>query len=303
MLISFVGLRFKCSERSSGFPCTGFCDADDLNMAPASIGLDLDAACDYRDTPTAESPESNSSPSEEACMLEKGLSQESPSSGSEVIFNFEQRGLSQLDEVIQCRQARRRQTTIAKHKRMSLIVSATYPTASLQNNRKSLFVRPPDRAVTSVEPLPEKLSAIPAFPSSVETDSCASLPGSAYDIALKDEDIMHLIFGYLNEYELMCTASLVNSKWADAAAHAHANLMMLSIGCAGDEGEIGDDESIDDQSLKGKETCAVSGIVERPWQYLVESYPWACFLSEGAYKSVYKVFNYTHKVEEAISVM
>jgi hypothetical protein len=138
----------------------------------------------------------------------------------------------------------------------------------------------------------------------VEIDSHASFHDNAYDIALKDEDIMHLIFGYLNEHELMCTASLVNSKWADAAAHAHANLMMSSIGCAGDEEELDDDESVEDHSLKGKDTaCKVSGIVERPWQYLVEKYPWACFLSEGAYKSVYKVFNYTHKVEEAISVM
>mmetsp|Transcript_18101 Transcript_18101/g.28074 ORF Transcript_18101/g.28074 Transcript_18101/m.28074 type:complete len:1449 (+) Transcript_18101:325-4671(+) len=282
----------------------GFCDGDDLNMTPASISLDLDAACHYRDTPTADSPESNSSPSEEGCIVDKGLSQESPSSGSERIFNFESRGMSQIDEMVQFRQSRRRQTTIAKHKRMSLMASAMLRTASLQNNRKSLFVRPPDRTCVTVEPLPEKLSAIPAFPSTAEIEAHARLHDNACDIALKDEDITHLIFGYLNEHELMCTASLVNSKWADAAAHAHANLMMKSIGCAGDEEVPDDDESIDDHLDQRKETAsAVAGIVERPWQYLVEKFPWACFLSEGAFKRVYKVFNCTHRVEEAISVM
>ena len=195
-----------------------------------SIGLDFDAACNYRDTPTADSPSSVSSPSEGASILEKQMHQASPSQSSPGMSNLitENESFPQVDEISQKRHNRRRQTSIAKHKRVSLIASATCPTIRIQNNRKSLFVQPlqgPDLLIGSI---PERIPAVPEFPlqverSALENEAVASVVLDASDAAFKDEDILHSILGYLNERELICTASLVNSNWADAAAHSHAN--------------------------------------------------------------------------------
>ena len=279
----------------------GFCDEDELDDSPASIGLEFDAVSNYRDPPTAESPEC-SSPSERDCILENVLSQESPSQSSST---YETQVF--FDEVSKNRHNRRRQTSLAKHKRMSLIASATYPAVSMQTNRKSLFVRRPHRSTLLIEPISERIPAVPAFPlpletGVVETDTVAS-PPNACDTAMKDEDILNSVLGYLSEFELMCTASLVCSKWADASAHAHADLMMLSIGCTDHGGELEEGDSLGGELPEEKQACVVSGIAERAWPSLVDNYPWACFLSEGAYKKVYKVYNYTHKTEEAVSVM
>jgi hypothetical protein len=48
---------------------------------------------------------------------------------------------------------------------------------------------------------------------------------------------------------------------------------------------------------------SVARSMERSWQYLNTLHPWGCFLSEGAFKKVYKVYNARVGVDEALSVM
>jgi serine/threonine protein kinase len=43
--------------------------------------------------------------------------------------------------------------------------------------------------------------------------------------------------------------------------------------------------------------------MERSWHFLNDKFPWATFLSEGAFKRVYRVWNSTVNAEEAVSVM
>jgi hypothetical protein len=43
--------------------------------------------------------------------------------------------------------------------------------------------------------------------------------------------------------------------------------------------------------------------IERSWEALHKSFPWACFLAKGGAKTVFKVYNVATEQEEAISVM
>jgi hypothetical protein len=200
----------------------------------------------------------------------------------------------------QARQDRRRQTSFAKHTRMSLIASAVNPRGSIRQGRKSLFLRPPQAGFKTGEfALPETLDMEPEF---VQQQDCLlEKLACSRRAVLTDDKILETIFGFLQETELLCTASLVASQWADAATQAHANMMLMSVGCFGNS-EISDDDSDDEESVS-ENAVATPGLMEREWNYLVSTFPWASFLSEGAFKRVYKVFNGMHRVEEAVSVM
>ncbi|CAJ1903870.1 unnamed protein product [Cylindrotheca closterium] len=203
---------------------------------------------------------------------------------------------SGLDPILQTKQDRRRQTSFAKHARMSLIASAVNPNGPIVNGRKSLFDRPSRVFLGTDFALAERLEATPAFAPS--NDATLDDPACSRRTALADAGVLETILSFLNEPELLCTASLVSIHWADCATQAHANMMLMSVGCASES----DTESNDDGSIVEEEmqTC---GFMEREWGFLVSNFPWACFLSEGAFKRVYKVFNHNHRVEEAISVM
>ena len=200
------------------------------------------------------------------------------------------------------REYRRRQTSFAKHKRMSLFASAINPADRFLQNRKSLFIRPPKSSALPGELVRERLPVTSEFCPSEGVLSLEALDQETVCSVLKNDSILQTIFSHLPEHELLCTASLVSSNWADAATHAHANLMLMSVGCTGasDDDYDSDSESSTTDSTTEK---TIPGLLERPWQYLTTNFPWACFLSEGAYKRVYKVFNKNHRVEEAVSVM
>ena len=123
-----------------------------------------------------------------------------------------------------------------------------------------------------------------------------------------DETVLSNVFSFLKEYEILCSASVVCTKWADAATKAHASLMLFSVGCTADFSNTGDLLD-DDASLENfnSEISPISNSVacsmQRSWDYLTQNFPYGVFLSEGAFKQVYRVWNTSVKAEEAVSVM
>lgn len=122
--------------------------------------------------------------------------------------------------------------------------------------------------------------------------------------------ILVQVFSYLTEYDLLCSASLVSSSWADAVTDAHASLMFMSVGCSAsfayNDGEEFDELEIFDeneQDMPVDKNSAVVQSMKRSWDYLVQRFPWGMFLSEGTFKRVFKVWNSNVNAEEAISVM
>ena len=194
-----------------------------------------------------------------------------------------------LDDPFSTRAVRRRQTTFAKHRRMSLFASAVNPAGTFSKRRKSLFVsqtsRFSDRKKNIFrESAPEFFLQHTSFMLEDSIGDCSSFTEAS---PLDDIEILRMIFDFLEEEELLLVVGVVSRKWSDAATHSHANLMLSSVTLR--EIEKGDNES----ALKSR----------RSWEYLTTNFPWACFLSEGAFKKVYKVFNHKCKQEEAISVM
>jgi len=97
--------------------------------------------------------------------------------------------------------------------------------------------------------------------------------------------ILHRIFEYATETELLFSIGLVNKTWADTCADVHASLLLRGF----EEGKVDGDDG---------------GLLNmKSWSDLNESYPWGCFLSEGAFKKVYKVWNVQAAGEQAVSVM
>ncbi|KAL3916576.1 MAG: hypothetical protein SGILL_005113, partial [Bacillariaceae sp.] len=194
------------------------------------------------------------------------------------------------------REKLRRQKHLAKRRRTALYASAKDPVKAFREARKSLFVSSAREFMTNaLDLLPE------SSPDFHRTKSLGSVERSigrrsvpTDESPLKNSSMLELIFDYLQESELLLGASLVSRKWFEAASHSHANLMLLSVGCDAEDGE--GDEPVD-------KTNNALALMERPWNYITSTFPWACFLSEGAYKRVYKVFNHKFRVEEAISVM
>ena len=161
--------------------------------------------------------------------------------------------------------------------------------------------------------------------STAEDDSTCMVEESAMDAVLHDEELLSPIFSYLTEEELLVSASAVQTSWAEAATSAHATLMLVSVGCSTSFVEGGSDE-VDDSDDEGDDTTtdgstsmmqmvdnttggninsndSIAKSMERSWHFLNDKFPWATFLSEGAFKRVYRVWNSTVSAEEAVSVM
>jgi serine/threonine protein kinase len=131
-----------------------------------------------------------------------------------------------------------------------------------------------------------------------------------YEKVLSNQSLMLRTFSFLSEHDLLCRASLVSTSWADAATHAHASLMLISVGCSASfaysEDPLSDDVKSYDEDIEcePKEECKTfAQSMMRSWDYLVTRFPWGTFLSEGAFKRVYKVWNSFVGAEEAVSVM
>ena len=129
--------------------------------------------------------------------------------------------------------------------------------------------------------------------------------------SIVDSTAFSCALSFLNEGELIHSASLVCTTWADAAAEALGNLMLVSVGCdpsvndkTNDDCSSEADESdfVDTQAVP-PENSSVAKSMERGWPYLMERFPWAKFLSDGSFKRVYKVWNDYCGAYEAISVM
>jgi hypothetical protein len=216
---------------------------------------------------------------------------------------------SQLDGTLQSQQddeenekkLRRRKVSYAKHKRMSLWASTAQAGAPLLSQQKPLF-----RTMKSLARVDESkrqsLLRHEEFPL-VNNADCQLLEDTS-TAALTNEAVLSAIFSCLNESELLSKVSLVCTAWSDAATSAHASLMMTSVGYVEPSDDIDDelDEAeVFDCSEKPMQSVALS--MQRSWQYLNTLYPWGCFLSEGAFKRVYKVHNSRVGVDEALSVM
>jgi len=159
----------------------------------------------------------------------------------------------------------------------------------------------------------------------IMSDSLASTAekaeGEHASFVLNDDKHLSSILSYLTEEELLVSTSLVQRSWAEAATAAHASLMLVSVGCStsfvdgeGSADADGDNDDDEDEttsnnaeivlsSSNSTSTESIAKSMERSWHFLNHKFPWATFLSEGAFKRVYRVWNSTVNAEEAVSVM
>jgi len=205
-------------------------------------------------------------------------------------------GLNLKDDEDSKKVARRRMGSLAKHHRVSLC-------AQMVDSRVSLRPRTSSFAATDVvyglsRPNELLLSSFGITETPLEgIENCSKFETCAVQQATSSMKILSFVFSFLSEVELLCVTTPVCSLWADASTEAHSNLMLISVGCVGNSAEIDDD--LDEET----ERSSVAISMERPWSFLLDRFPWACFLSEGAFKRVYKVWNSQLQAEEALSVM
>lgn len=250
-------------------------------LGSSCLGLDFEAASQYRDD--FESPTSFSSPGD------TGIDESLSSCRGLYLSGHENFVSEKPNGPFVSRAVRRRQTAFAKHKRMSLFASAVNPMQTFAKQRKSLFVQ--QSCMLSARKQKIFVDSAPEFfkeYNSVMNDFTGESSSTYKASPLADSDVLRMVFDFLDENELLFVAGLVSRKWSDAATHAHANLMLSSVNCSHTEKMNDNDNPITSQ---------------RSWEYLMTAFPWACFLSEGAFKRVYKVFNHKCQEEEAISVM
>lgn len=205
------------------------------------------------------------------------------------------------DSIDEAKLQLKRWRSFAKHKRVSLSFSISAPIGSIANRRRTAFAdhagaRSLNAGFASLSAAVESRRSSLAKP--FEPDICP------IKTICGDANLLPTIFSFFTERELLCTASAISTTWADAATVAHANIMLISVGCstalAGGDGYDSDDDSVqaDDALVR-----SVSKSMERSWNFLTERFPWACYLSDGAFKRVYKVHNAASNSREAISVM
>ena len=181
---------------------------------------------------------------------------------------------------------RRREMKLKKYRRMSLCVAAA-----------SDFAQPKPR---------QRCYRLSESPTNEHSSSAHGTPVNA----LMGHPAFSQVLSYLSQSELIHGTFLVSQSWADSTAEALGKLMFRSVGCdpeESDEGGAEDDESdICDFNLFEdtffNETNNQS--TDRDWTFLMNHFPWAKYISDGAFKKVYKVFNVMHGgTYEAISVM
>lgn len=178
---------------------------------------------------------------------------------------------------------KRRSMKIAKLTRMSLCAAATD------------FHAPKQRLRFSNSPMKK---------------ASVSLSGETFQRIIRSTSFS-AILSFLDERELTHIVSLVCMSWADAAAEALSRLMLVSVGCDPThlENRTDDDSDLIDEldtlEINDEPTRLppTSKSMEIDWDLLINRFPWAQYLSDGAYKRVYRVWNNDFNVYEAISVM
>jgi hypothetical protein len=176
--------------------------------------------------------------------------------------------------------ASRRSLKLRKYRRMSLCAAASdflHPKRCLQhsNSPKKLGFTLPDASIMN-------------------------------DI-VSEGPILTSILSFFDQAELLHGAFLVCTTWADAAAEALGNLMIASVGCddADDDVETPRDSVqhiMEEAHPEGLKSSSVAKSMERDWSYF-DNFSTGQFLSEGAFKKVFKVWNRHQGVYEALSVM
>jgi hypothetical protein len=202
---------------------------------------------------------------------------------------------------------KKRLRSMAKHKRVSVCAAARDTRKSMRPSllhglsRLSLVGEPNNRLGTigdginvcfPLSPLGETTGML----SAVKISDDKSVLGLVTNIKILTPMLL-----FLNESELLCTASLVCSQWADAATEAHALLMRASVGGSNESDE--DSVSEDALAVPTSDSISIAKSMERSWSFLTSKFPWASFLSEGSFKRVYRVWNSSVQAEEAVSVM
>lgn len=284
-----------------GYPC----EEDENHGTEArsfALELELEAAGEYRMGESSPDSVSDKESSEEGGLFSRAeLSDSSLPSRSGCEILDDDFGVQPDLRSSRSRAFRRRQTEFDKRARLSLFAAAVNPTASIFGKRKSLFQRPLPSQVadTATSPRLKVLVSEHKFEGSIQPWTGES-PETQSATLLKDECILKSIFLFLTETELLRSAFLVCTTWADAATQAHAELMCLGVGCSNsissDFGSSDEDDALCDQhshTLKD----------EKSWNYLTSTFPWARFLAEGGFKQVYQVFNRSLRAMEAVSVM
>jgi hypothetical protein len=197
---------------------------------------------------------------------------------------------------------RRRMLSFAKRKRMSLWASTTQSDGPLVPAQNNLFRTRKSLGRVS-EYLQKNLLDEHAFhdqeicsPGLTTSDDTQAAPCES----VLDEEALPLVFGFLTESELVCSASMVCHAWADAATTASVKYMLASVGHSDGHDDSDEDDESNDCNIDKSATVTT---MERSWSYLNTEFPWGLFLSEGSFKKVYKVYNCRMEQEEAISVM
>ena len=126
--------------------------------------------------------------------------------------------------------------------------------------------------------------SLPPASQSYNTDSDAPAFSS-----IVESGAIHRVLSYLNEGELIHSATLVSTMFADVAAEALGD-MMKKLWCAESE-----------TSTFGPSSLASSKT--KTWEYLMGRFPSAEWIGDGGYKQVYKVRNGDCEGFDAISVM
>ena len=227
---------------------------------------------------------------------------------NKAVVRFDARSAAPV--VMDERELQKRQKAFAKLRRISLCyqLAVGNDNALSQPQPSSLFSESCPMKIDAIRERITSEGSIEFF----EVDDCSS---TTFDWESKELPL-DTIFAFLTEAELKIKASLVSRAWADGAAKAHATLMTACVGYLlkssgdDDEGSLGedvDDDDVDiDDDLDGVTVPVMDSVarsMERPWSYLVQTFPWGRYLAEGGMKKVYKTFNSRVGAEEAVAVM
>lgn len=196
---------------------------------------------------------------------------------------------------------RKRMSSFAKHRRVSLCAAVLPPVGSIPIRRQTTFV---PHGPGSLSPRNDFQSRTLLVRPNLSSMVPALVVQSSVEVVCNDSTILSNIFSFFSEQELLCRVSPVCTAWADAATASHACLMLMSMGFStsfADSENYGSSEEL--READASIVQSVTRSMERSWQYLMSQFPWACYLSDGAFKKVFKIYNSALNVSEALSVM
>lgn len=172
------------------------------------------------------------------------------------------------------RKNRKRMNNASKRNRISLFAAATGAKASLLSKQCHVMTLHDERNVVE-EKTSDALSTGRLLLASERAITERLLSAS-------EKPISH-IFSFLNASDLMTKVLPVCKNWADWSSNAHANMLKCSA-----------------SSMNPEQPSMMS---QKSWNSIHKLFPWARFLAEGGFKKVYRVFNASVGMDEAVAVM